>query len=170
MADVSDNFSTDNSSASEYNNGPKITGTPSTGKSETCRYLSLKSMIRTRHYERYFFNFYFQEHHVPFWRVLMKISFCSDPIPKLSLHLNRFDNKRWMTSMGTSCSPPSCLKPPSARKDRSASGFMSIWYQHLELTKLKFYDIEGQNWVIVSQYFKSFKYFNNMLVTTSLCQ
>lgn len=115
-----------------------------------------------------FSNFYFQEHHVPFWRVLMKISFCSDPIPKLSLHLNRFDNKRWMTSMGTSCSPPSCLKPPSARKDRSASGFMSIWYQHLELTKLKFYDIEGQNWVIVSQYFKSFKYFNNMLVTTSL--
>lgn len=35
MADVSANFSTDSSSASEYNNGPNITGTPSKGKSET---------------------------------------------------------------------------------------------------------------------------------------
>lgn len=35
MADVSANFSTDSSSASAYNNGPNITGTPSNGKSET---------------------------------------------------------------------------------------------------------------------------------------
>lgn len=35
MADESANFSTDSSSASAYNNGPNITGTPSNGKSET---------------------------------------------------------------------------------------------------------------------------------------
>lgn len=46
MADVSANFSTDSSSASEYNNGPNITGTPSKGKSETERSFYALSMMR----------------------------------------------------------------------------------------------------------------------------
>lgn len=46
MADVSANFSTDSSSASAYNNGPNITGTPSNGKSETDRSFHALLMIR----------------------------------------------------------------------------------------------------------------------------
>lgn len=46
MADVSANFSTDSSSASAYNNGPNITGTPSIGKSETDKSFNALSMMR----------------------------------------------------------------------------------------------------------------------------